>query len=768
MDNQHQGGNTQIATPNSAVQKTASNTNGQGGKSEGSKSEGSKNKKPYYPRRPKPKAKPAEGEVAKVEDGSKQNNQKPNNQNQANKPKNNGNAQRNHQNNGEKSSQNSQSRNSQNGNSQNANGQNRGGQNRNSQNRNNQNRNSQNRNNRPHHARPATEAVSEGTNLAIAANVTNATAVTVNTNTKTVQKKNPMLDIKNAVLDTAKKFTTKSTTRRNTPVQAGNLSIIPLGGMGEIGKNMTVFKYGKNMVVIDGGMTFPDDDLLGIDIVLPDYKYLIENKAMVRGIFITHGHEDHIGALPYVLKELKVPVYGSRLTLGLLKGKLKEHNVQNVELIEVEAGETVTAGPFKGEFIHVSHSIPDAMAIALHTPAGVVLHTGDFKIDMSPVDGEFMDLARFAKLGEDGVLMMMADSTNVEREGFTPSETSVGKKLEAIFLDATGRIILTTFASNVHRVQQAIWAAEIVGRKVAVVGRGMNNVVGISSELGYLKVKAGTLIDINDINKYPDNKVVVITTGSQGETLAGLTRMSVGEHRQVSLRKGDLIVISANAIPGNEKAIGKTIDNLYRLGVDVIYGRGAGIHVSGHASKEDLKLVFNLVKPKYFMPAHGEYAMLCEHSKLAAQMGVPADNIFLLANGQVLELNETRGNITGTVHSGKILVDGRGVGDVGTTVLKDRKQLSNDGIVIASVVIDRDNCTLLSMPYIFSRGFVYEKGNDQIFREAEKKIVQIIDGFQDKEYNNAQIKAQIRNVMGKLCYDKTGRRPIIVPIVNEI
>lgn len=548
----------------------------------------------------------------------------------------------------------------------------------------------------------------------------------------------------------------------------GKLQVIPLGGLGEVGKNMTAFKFGNNIIVVDSGMTFPDEEQLGVDLVIPDYNYLLENRNMIRGIFVTHGHEDHIGALPYVLRDLKVPVYGSRLTLGLIKGKLKEHNISTNNLHEVAARDVITAGPFKVEFIHVSHSIPDSMALAIHTPVGVVLHTGDFKIDMSPIDNQFMDLTRISQLGQEGVLMLMADSTNVDRPGFTASEKTVGQSLDTIFLNATGRIIVTTFASNVHRIQQAIWAAERTGRKVAVVGRGMNNVVGIANELGYLKVKSSTFIDINDIRKYPDRKLAILTTGSQGETLAGLTRMSQGEHRQVHLRPGDLVVISANPIPGNEKMIAKTVDNLYHLGVDVAYGRSLGIHVSGHASQEDLKLIFNLVRPKFFMPVHGEYRMLCEHGKLAEKMGVAAKNVFIMENGQVLELSSRTGKVNGKVHSGIILIDGRGVGDVGTTVLKDRKQLANDGIVIASIVIDRDECRLNSMPYIFSRGFVYEKGNDTIFREAEKRIVNIVESFEGKEYSSSAMKSSIKAAIAKLCFERTGRKPIIVPIINEI
>lgn len=601
----------------------------------------------------------------------------------------------------------------------------------------------------------------------------NETAVKNERRTKSGRSKDAANAAKEAAAEKpaakSKTRTAKDTDKKERQEQARHkLSIIPLGGLGEVGKNMTAFRYGNDIIVIDAGMTFPDEELLGVDLVIPDYNYLMENRNLVRGIFVTHGHEDHIGALPYVLKDLKVPVYGSRLTMGLLRGKLKEHNLGNAQLNDVVAGDTISVGPFKVEFIHVSHSIPDSMALAIHTPVGVCLHTGDFKIDMSPIDGQFMDLTRMSELGQEGVLLMMADSTNVEKEGFTPSEKSVGQALDSIFLNATGRIIVTTFASNVHRIQQTIWAAERTGRKVALVGRSMNNVVTVSRELGYLKAKANTFIDITDINKYPDRKVTVLTTGSQGETLAGLTRMSQGEHRQVHLRKGDLVVVSAYPIPGNEKFISKTIDNLYHLGVDVIYGRSHGIHVSGHASQEDLKLLFNLVRPKFFMPVHGEYRMLCEHAKLAEHMGIPEKNTFIMENGMVLELSAKTARINGAVHAGRVLIDGRGIGDVGATVLKDRKQLSNDGIVIASIVVDRERGCLNSMPYIFSRGFVYEKGNDTIFREAEKRILNAFEASKEQDFNLSAFKASVKSTISKLCYERTGRKPIVVPIIHEI
>lgn len=546
------------------------------------------------------------------------------------------------------------------------------------------------------------------------------------------------------------------------------ISIIPLGGLGEIGKNMTAVKYGNSIIVVDGGMSFPDDDLPGIDLVIPDYNYLLENKDMVKAFVVTHGHEDHIGGLPYILNDLSVPVYGGKLTMGLLRGKLEEKNITGYELHEIKNRETVEINPFKVEFIRVSHSIPDSYALAIHTPAGIIVHTGDFKLDMSPIDNKFMDLARFSELGEQGVLLMLADSTNVERPGFTASEKVVGQTLETTFMGATGRIIVTSFASNVHRIQQVIWAAEATNRKVAVVGRGMTNVITIALDLGYLQVKAGTLVDISEINSFPDKKVAILTTGSQGESFAGLTRMSQGEHKQIKIRPGDLIVISANAIPGNEKTVAKTIDNLYRRGAEVMYGRGLGIHVSGHASVEDLKLIFNMVKPKFFMPVHGEYRMLCSHGKLAERMGVEPDNIFILENGQVLDITEESGCISGKVHSGRVLIDGLGVGDIGTAVLKERRQLSNDGIVIANIVMDKSTGRSVAEPYLVSRGFVYEKDNDLIISEAEQIVQNICDEYLGKSYNLPAMKSSLRTALAKYLYYQTGRKPIILPIIMEV
>jgi len=545
----------------------------------------------------------------------------------------------------------------------------------------------------------------------------------------------------------------------------GKLSIIPLGGLGEIGKNMTAIRYGDTIIVIDGGMAFPDDDLLGIDLVIPDYSYLLENRDLVKAIVLTHGHEDHIGAVPYILKDMKVPIYGGKLTLGLLAQKFKEHHLSDISMNVVEPRNIIPIGPLKMEFIRVAHSIPDAMAVAIHTPIGVVLHTGDFKMDMSPVAGEPMDYRRLAALGDKGVLVMLSDSTNVEREGYTASEKTIGQSLENIFRSANGRIILTTFASNVHRVQQAIWAAESCGRKVTVVGRGMCNVVGIATEMGYLTFEKGTMIEVEDLNKYPPDQVLIITTGSQGEQLAGLTRMSLDEHRQVRLLPGDMVVISANPIPGNELLVSRTIDNLYRHGAQVIYGSSWGVHVSGHASSEELKLMLNLARPRFFIPAHGEYRMLHRHAMLAQNLGMNKDNIFIMENGQVLEVSRYKAKLSGKVQSGRVLVDGFGVGDVGASVLKDRKQLANEGIVIVALVVDEASGTITVGPEILTKGFVFEKENDHLLDEAKGKVQEVFQNVCKDYCDAAALKSGIRSTLGRFFYDHIGRKPIVLPMV---
>jgi len=548
------------------------------------------------------------------------------------------------------------------------------------------------------------------------------------------------------------------------------LSLIPLGGLGEIGKNMMAVRFGENILLIDCGLMFPEEDLLGIDVVIPDITYLLENKYNIKGIVLTHGHEDHIGALPYVLKEINVPVYGTKLTLGILKAKLKERNLQDdVRFNVVKPRDTVQVGPFKVEFIRVSHSIPDAVALAIHTPVGIIVHTGDFKMDQTPVDGEVTDFTRLAQLGEKGVLVLLSDSTNVERPGYTMSERMVGYTFDNTFRQAQERILVATFASNVHRIQQAIEAAYRYDRKVAVVGRSMANVVNIASELGYLHIPKGVLVDLDEVKRLPKNRVVILSTGSQGEPMSALTRMASGDHRQVDIMPGDTVIISATPIPGNEKVVARVIDQLFKHGGQVIYESVSGIHVSGHPSQEELKLMLNLVKPRFFIPVHGEYRMLIKHSQLAQEMGIPADNIFVAENGHVLEFTKRSGRIAGRVNAGRVLVDGLGVGDVGNIVLRDRKQLSQDGILIVVVTISRKNGEVLAGPDIVSRGFVYVRESEVLMEDARERVKDALDKCQSKKMSEwSAIKSQIRDALGKFLYEKTRRRPMILPIIMEV
>ncbi|MEW6065321.1 MAG: ribonuclease J [Bacillota bacterium] len=548
------------------------------------------------------------------------------------------------------------------------------------------------------------------------------------------------------------------------------LAVIPLGGLGEIGKNMTAVRFGENIVLIDCGLMFPEEEMLGIDIVIPDITYLLEHKEQVLGILLTHGHEDHIGALPYVLRQINVPVFGSKLALGLVQGKLKEHNMlEQVKLNTVKPRDTIQIGPFKCEFIRVSHSIPDAMAIAIHTPVGTLLHTGDFKIDQTPVDGEVIDLPRFAALGEKGVLVMLSDSTNVERAGYTMSERVVGNTFDETFRNAPERIIIATFASNVHRLQQAITVAHKYDRHVAVVGRSMVNVMQVAGELGYLKIPAGTLVELDEAARLPKNKVVLLTTGSQGEPMSALTRIAMNDHRQVDVMPGDTVIISATPIPGNEKLVARIIDQLFKLGAKVIYEAVSGIHVSGHPSQEELKLMINLIRPKFFIPVHGEYRMLKKHAELARELGIPAENIFVGENGQVFEFTRKYGRMTGRVTSGRVLVDGLGVGDVGNIVLRDRKQLSQDGILIVVVTMDKENNQVLAGPDIVSRGFVYVRESEMLMEEAKTKVKIALDKCCNRGISEwAGIKSQIRDDLGKFLYEKTRRRPMILPIIMEV
>ena len=547
------------------------------------------------------------------------------------------------------------------------------------------------------------------------------------------------------------------------------LKIIPLGGLGEIGKNMTVIRYGEDIVVIDAGLMFPEDDMLGIDLVIPDISYLIENKENVRAIFLTHGHEDHIGALPFVLKELDVPVYGTPLTLGVLQGRLKEKGVSTADLHPVKPGDQFQIGPFTIGFIRVNHSIADAVAIYLKTPVGTVLHTGDFKIDHTPVDGQVTGFNRFAELGDEGVLVMLSDSTNAERPGFTKSERSVGESFDEKFRSAPSRIIVASFSSNVHRLQQAINSAFKYGRKVAVIGRSMVNVVNIAIELGYLKVADGVLIDIAEINNYPPNRLVILTTGSQGEPMSALTRMAMSDHKKVEIVPGDTVIISATPIPGNEKLVSRTVDYLFRQGAEVIYEAAACIHVSGHGSQEELKLMLNLVRPQFFIPVHGEYRMLKVHSKLAQDLGVPKANIFIADNGSILEFTAETGAVVGKVTAGAIMVDGLGVGDVGNIVLRDRRQLSQDGILIAVIAMDKENGCVVSGPEIVSRGFVYVRESEQLMEEARNKIQEALDRCAaNGTVDWGTIKNTVRDILGKFLYERTKRRPMIMPIILEV
>jgi ribonuclease J len=546
------------------------------------------------------------------------------------------------------------------------------------------------------------------------------------------------------------------------------LKLIPLGGVNEIGKNMTLLEYGNDIIVIDCGVSFPEEDMLGIDLVIPDITYLLKNKEKIRGIIITHGHEDHIGALPYVLKEINVPVYGTRLTLGLIENKLKEHSLDKVKLHCVKAGDKVKFGVFRVEMIRTSHSIADAIALAIHTPVGVIVHTGDFKIDFTPIDGQVIDLAKFAKLGEKGVLALLADSTNVERPGYTMSEKIVGATLENIFGTAKGRIIVATFASNIHRIQQIINAAVKYNRKVCVSGRSMVNVMTVAMELGYLKVPTGTLIDIDQIQNYPDDRMVVITTGSQGEPMAALSRMASSDHRKVEITPGDMVIISANPIPGNEKLISKVINQLFMRGADVIYESLADIHVSGHACQEELKLIHTLVKPKFFIPVHGEYRHLKQHANLAESLGMPRQNIMLLNIGDVIEFTPNSCKVTGSVTAGGVLVDGLGIGDVGNIVLRDRRHLSQDGLMVVVVTISKASGLTISGPDIISRGFVYVRESEQLMEDAKEVVRKVLDQCEENQISDwATIKYKIKESLKVFLYEKTKRNPMILPIIME-
>ncbi|HHY04532.1 MAG TPA: ribonuclease J [Thermoanaerobacterales bacterium] len=548
------------------------------------------------------------------------------------------------------------------------------------------------------------------------------------------------------------------------------LQIIPLGGMGEIGKNMTVIQYNKEILLIDSGLAFPEEEMLGIDIVIPDISYLIENKDRIKGIVLTHGHEDHIGALPYVLQQINAPIFGTKLTLGLVEGKLKEAKLKNnISLNVIKPPATIKIGSFLVDFIRVNHSIPDSIGLGIHTPMGIICHTGDFKLDQTPVDGQKADLSKFAELGSKGVLLMMSDSTNSEREGYTMSEKVVGQTIEDIFRVTKGRIIVATFASNIHRIQQIFDAACKFNKKVAVVGRSMVNVVNTALELGYLSIPKDIFMELDEISKLPKEKVVIITTGSQGEPMSALTRMAMSEHKKVEIVTGDTVLISASPIPGNEKFVGRTIDRLFKQGAEVIYEAISGVHVSGHASQEELKLMLNLVRPKYFVPVHGEYRHLVHHAQLASQVGIPEENIFILENGRVLDITSDSAKMAGRVTAGKVLVDGLGVGDVGNIVLRDRKQLSQDGILIVVVTIDKESTEVIAGPDIISRGFVYVRESEELMEQSREKVRLALKKCQQEGISEwSAIKSQVREALGKFLFEQTRRRPMILPIIMEV
>ena len=551
---------------------------------------------------------------------------------------------------------------------------------------------------------------------------------------------------------------------------AEKLKIISLGGLNEIGKNITAYEYGGDMILVDVGMGFPDDDMYGIDVVIPDFTYLIKNKDRIRAIFLTHGHEDHIGSIPYLLRSVNAPIYATRMTAGLVKLKLEEHRLlDKTKLITCEAGEVVKAGKFSVEFIHVNHSIADAVSFAIKTPVGTVVHTGDFKIDSTPIQGGMIDLARFGELGKQGVLALLCDSTNVERPGYTKSERCVGASFDALFRGCESRIIVTTFASNVDRIQQVISVAAKYGRKVAVTGRSMENAMKVSTELGYMQVPDGVLVDVNHIKSLPKNKVCIITTGSQGETMSALTRMAFSTHKQVDIQPGDRVIISASAIPGNENSIGGVINELYRKDAEVVNEREGQLHVSGHACQDELKIIHALIKPKFFIPVHGEQRMLKVHSKLAQSMGMDPKNIIISDVGKVIELTPNSAKINGTVPSGKVFVDGYGVGDVGSVVLRDRKHLAEDGMIVVVVSMSSQDGSVVSGPDIITRGFVYVKESEGLMEELKGVAVHALENCQrDNCTDWAAIKAEIKNDLSGYLYKKTKRNPMILPVIMEV
>ena len=549
---------------------------------------------------------------------------------------------------------------------------------------------------------------------------------------------------------------------------AEKLKIIPLGGLNEIGKNMTAYEYGGEIIVVDCGMAFPGDDMYGIDLIIPDVSYLIKNRTRIRGLFITHGHEDHIGAIPYVLKQVNMPIYCTRFTAGLIKLKLEEHGlVKSTKLITVEPGKSVRAGKFTVEFLHVNHSIADSVAFAIHTHMGTVVHTGDFKIDSTPIDGEVIDLARFGELGKEGVLALLADSTNVERPGFTPSEKTVGATFTRQFQGCDDRIIVTTFASNVHRIQQVLDAAAAFGRKVAVTGRSMENIMKVSTELGYMKVPKNTLVDINKIKGLPKNRQVIVTTGSQGEEMSALYRMAFSQHKQVELGAGDKVIISASAIPGNEVTVSRVINELFRKGVKVVYDRADMLHVSGHACQEELKIIHALTKPRFFIPIHGEQRMLQIHSQLAQDMGMDRNHIAIADNGAVIEITAKTIKVNGSVPSGEVYVDGSGVGDVGAVVMRDRKRLAEDGMVVVVLPVSSHDGNLISEPEIITRGFIYVKESGDLMKELQGVARDAVENVRRRR-DDGELKGTVKSAVSSYLFKTTKRNPMVIPVVTRL
>ena len=548
------------------------------------------------------------------------------------------------------------------------------------------------------------------------------------------------------------------------------LRIIPLGGLHEIGKNITVFEYGDDMIAIDCGLSFPEDDMLGVDLVIPDITYILNNKEKFKGLVITHGHEDHIGGIPYFLKQLNVPIYGTKLTLGLIKNKLEEHNLVNsTKLHSVEQGQNIKLGCFKIEFIRSTHSIPDSVMLAINTPVGTILHTGDFKVDFTPIDGKLMDLGRIAEIGNKGVLALMSDSTNSERKGYTMSESSVGEVFDKLFMHCTKRIVVATFASNVHRVQQIVNSAVKYGRKIAVCGRSMINMITTSRELGYINCPDNLFIDIDMINNYIDNQLVIITTGSQGEAMSALTRMATGTHKKVKITQNDLVIISATPIPGNEKYVSRVIDDLMQIGAEVVYSALEDIHVSGHACQEEQKLIISLAKPKYFIPVHGDYRHMIAHSETAKSVGIPKENIFMLHNGLVLEMNRESAEYSESVPSGRILVDGLGIGDVGNVVLRDRQHLSQDGLIVVVLTLEGSTGEVVAGPDVITRGFIYVKENENIMEEIKNEVRQEVRECEARGITDwTTIKNIVRDNLRDYIFEKTKRNPMIIPIVMEV